>query len=215
MAISPLSSSNPNVIVAVAQGTAGSQVFPFTSGSTAPIGAPYSPTVAPWGASTTSAASAKSVAIDPQNRFLYIGEIAAFPNSTASTGTGGLRVWGISSTGAKEISGSPYPSGGTGPYAILPESSGNYVYVANWTGNATGYGFQVTSAGALTPLTSTFATGSEPVGLAEDSTNGYVMVVSGQGSPYIDAYQFSSSTGSLSSGITSNMVANPVAIVAK
>jgi 6-phosphogluconolactonase (cycloisomerase 2 family) len=212
MAISPIQT---NVIVAVTLGTTGTQVFPFNSGSSAPIGGAYSPTIVPWGASTTSAASAKSVAIDPQNRFLYIGEIAAFPNSSASTGTGGLRVWGISSTGAKEISGSPYPSGGTGPLAILPESTGDYVYVANWTGNATGYGFQVATAGTLTPLTSTFATGSEPVGLAEDSTDGYVIVVSSQGSPDIDAYPFSSSTGSLGSGVTSNIVADPVAIVAK
>ena len=201
MAISP---SQTNVIVAVAQGTTGTQVFPFTSGGSAPIGSVYKPTLAP----SISGASAESVAVDPQDRFLYIGETAS------STGSGGLRVFQIGSSGASEVSGSPFPSGGTGPHAILAESSGTYVYVVNWAGNATGAGFQVASTGSLTELSSTFSTGSEPTGLAEDNTNSYVMVVSSQGSPYFDAYSFTSSTGSLGSGITSSTVTDPVAIVA-
>jgi 6-phosphogluconolactonase (cycloisomerase 2 family) len=212
MTISP---TQTNAIVAVALGSSGTQVFPFASGSAAPIGNAYTPTIAPYGANITSTATAESVATDPQNRFLYIGEVDAFPNSTASTGTGGLRVLTISSTGASEIASSPYPSGGTGPHVILPESSGNYVYVANWAGNATGAGFQVASTGALTQLSSTFTTGSEPTGLAEDNTDGFVLVVSGLGSPDFDAYSFSSSTGSLTSGIPSNSTGTgPVAIVA-
>jgi len=212
MAISP---TQTNSIVAVALGTSGTQVFPFTSGIAAPIGNSYTPTIAPAGANTTSAASAQSVAIDPQNGFLYIGEVEAFPNSTAATGTGGLRVWSIKSGSLAEVSTSPTPSGGTGPHVILPESSGKYVYVANWAGNATGAGFQVSSTGALTQLSSTFATGSEPTGLAEDKTGSFVMVVSGLGSPDFEAYSFSSSSGSLTSGIPSNSTGTgPVAIVA-
>ncbi|MGD0858912.1 MAG: beta-propeller fold lactonase family protein [Terracidiphilus sp.] len=211
MAISP---SQTNAIVAVSLGSSGTQVFPFSTGNSAPIGNAYTPTIAPWGA-TNSAASAQSVAIDPQNRFLYIGEVAAFPNSTASTGTGGLRVLPIGSGSVSGISTTPTPSGGTGPHAILPESSGNYVYVANWAGNATGVGFQVASNGALTQLSSTFSTGSEPTGLAEDNTDGFVLVVSGLGSPDFDAYSFSSSTGLLTSGISSSSTGtNSVAIVA-
>jgi 6-phosphogluconolactonase (cycloisomerase 2 family) len=211
MAISPLQT---NVIVAVALGSSGTQVFPFTAGISAPIGNAYTPTIATVGP-TNEGGSAKSVAINPQNLFLYIGEISAFYNSTASTGTGGLRVFKISSTGVGEIAGSPYPSGGTGPYSILPESSGNYVYVANWAGNATGVGFQVASAGALKQLSSTFATGSEPIGLAEDNTDSFVLVLSGLGSPDLDAYSFSSSSGSLTSAIPSNSTGtNPIAIVA-
>jgi 6-phosphogluconolactonase (cycloisomerase 2 family) len=210
MAISP---SQTNAIVAVSLGSSGTQVFPFTTGNSAPIGNAYKPTIATWG-STNSGASANSVAIDPQDRFLYIGEVEAFPNSTASTGTGGLRVLTIKSTELSELSASPYPSGGTGPHAILPESSGNYVYVANWAGNATGVGFQVASGGALTQLSGTFTTGSEPTGLAEDNTDSFVLVVSGLGSPDLDAYSFSSSTGSLTSGATSSSTGtNPIAIV--
>jgi 6-phosphogluconolactonase (cycloisomerase 2 family) len=126
-----------------------------------------------------------------------------------------LRVLPIGSGSVSGLSTSPYPSGGTGPHAILPESSGNYVYVANWAGNATGVGFQVASTGALTQLSSAFTTGSEPTGLAEDSTDSFVLVVSGLGNPDLDAYSFSSSTGALTSGIPSNSTGTgPVAIVA-
>jgi 6-phosphogluconolactonase (cycloisomerase 2 family) len=211
MAISP---SQTNAIVAVALGSPGTQAFPFAAGdNTAPIGNPYR-TIGTWGG-TNSGSSAQSVAIDPQNRFLYIGEIAAFPNSTASTGTGGLRVLSIDAGSLSGLTTTPTPSGGTGPHAILAESSGNYVYVANWAGNATGAGFQVGSAGALTQLSSTFTTGNEPMGLAEDSKDSFVMVVSGLGDPDFEAYSFSSSTGLLSSGIPSNNTgADPIAIVA-
>ncbi|MGA3071688.1 MAG: hypothetical protein ABSD43_15880, partial [Terracidiphilus sp.] len=78
-----------------------------------------------------------------------------------------------------------------------------------------GVGFQVASNGALTQLSSTFSTGSEPTGLAEDNTDGFVLVVSGLGSPDFDAYSFSSSTGLLTSGISSSSTGtNSVAIVA-
>jgi len=207
MAISP---SDSNVIVAVALGTSGTQVFSFDWNSATPIGATPLKTVTPY---NTSGGTAQSVAIDPQNRFLYIGETVALPNST--TGTGGLRVYTITSTGVNEITGSPYSSGGTGPHAILPESTGTYVYVANWAGNATGYGFKVTSSGALTPLSGSFTTGTDPVGLAEDNTDSFVLAVSSGGSPDLDAYSFDSSTGVLGTPLTvATTGTTPVAIVA-
>ena len=198
--------SADNKLIAVAEGSAGAQAFTFASGNANPFATIYKP---------ATKGTAISVAFSPQSppSFLYIGETGDFSTSGDS---GGLRAISIASdVVGSDISGSPFQSGGTGPSAILPESAGNYVYVANVAGNATGVGFQVGSGGALLQLSSTFATGSEPTGLAEDNTDSFVLVVSSGGSPDFDAYSFSSSSGSLTSGITSSSTGTaPIAIVA-
>jgi 6-phosphogluconolactonase (cycloisomerase 2 family) len=148
------------------------------------------------------------VAVDPSNRLLYIGEADAVSSS------GGLRAFTIGSGGAlTEITGSPLASGGTGPRAILPKSTGDYVYVANWSGTSTGNitGFEIAADGSsysLTQLSSSVSTGIEPVGLVEDSSDQFVLAVSEGGSPYLDAYYFDTSTaGQLDTTITSSAFA--------
>jgi len=94
MAISP-----NGTLIAVALGDTGTEAFPFTSGSASPIGNAYSKIFTPYGG---SGGSALSLAIDPQNRLLYVGETDAFPSS--STDSGGLRVFTISSGSLNELS---------------------------------------------------------------------------------------------------------------
>jgi hypothetical protein len=211
MAISP-----NGALIAVALGDSGTQVFPFTKGNASPIGSAYTfgsahtLTISPY----HSGGAALSVAIDPQNGLLYIGEASAFPSS--STDSGGLRVFNISPGTLSEFSyTTPYASGGLAPLSILPTASGTYVYVANGmggtaAGNVTGFAVSKT---ALT-LGSSVAAGVQPVDLAEDSTGSYIFEVGSLGSPYFDAYAFSSTTGSLTSQLTSTTAAGSVAIVA-
>jgi len=192
--------------VFVACGTSGTAAFAFSASSSDPFGSAAYATVAP--VNTTSGA-ALSVAVDPSSRLLYIGESAAI-----STSGGGLRAFTIGTGGTlAELSVSPIASGGTGPHAILAKSTGDYVYVANWKGTSTGNiaAFAISetdSVYSLTRLSSTVATGIEPVSLAEDSNSNFVIAVSSGGSPYLDAYYFDSSTsGQLDTTITSSVFA--------
>jgi 6-phosphogluconolactonase (cycloisomerase 2 family) len=139
---------------------------------------------------------------------LYVGETAALSSG------GGLRAFTIGSSGGlTEISGSPFASGGSGPHAILPKSTGDYVYVANWNSTSAGNitGFSVATSGStysLTNLNNSVATGDEPVALAEDSTEQFVLAVSALGNPYFDAYTFDATTsGQLDTTITSSVFA--------
>lgn len=128
--------------------------------------------------------------------------------------SGGLRAFTIGTAGAlTELTGSPRSSGGTGPYAILPKSTGDYVYVANWKGTSAGNitGFEIgesDSVFTLTKLSTSVATGIQPMSLAEDSSENFVLAVSKSGSPYFDAYFFDTSTaGELDTTITSSSYA--------
>jgi 6-phosphogluconolactonase (cycloisomerase 2 family) len=212
IAISP-----SGALISVALGATGTQSFSFIAGNNVPIGTGGSILTTPYG----NGGNAISVAMDPQSRLLYIGEVAAF---TSNTNSGALRVFTIttSSPGATSLQelpyASPYAPLGTGPHAILPDPTGKYVYVASWqTGSAgaiTGYSV---ATSALTQIgTGTVATGTEPVALAEDSTSTFVLAVNNQGTIPLDAYTFDSTTaGQLDpASITGSTASNPIAIVA-
>jgi len=179
-----------NEYVFLAEGTNGTQAFTFTASSSIPLGISAYKTIA-VAASTSSAGAALSVAVNPGSSLLFIGETNAY------SGSGGLRAFTLdSSSGAlSELSDSPYSSGGTGPYGILSESTGDYVYVANWnetsSGNITGF---TISSSALTELSSSVSTGAKPMALVEDSLDHFVLVVSAGGSPYLGAYYFDTTT---------------------
>jgi 6-phosphogluconolactonase (cycloisomerase 2 family) len=202
----------PNgALVAVALGSTGFQIFSFSSGSASPLGS-GSTAVKPTNA---SAGSTISVAMDPQNRLLYVGEVAAFPSST--TNSGALRVFTIGGSTVTEFTYSkPYASGGLAPNFILPAASGAYVYVANGSGvSAAGNitGFAVTTTALTTG--STVTTGAQPLGMAEDSTGSFIFEVGSSGSPYFNAYTFDpTTTGQLDSQVTSTSAATSIAIVA-
>ncbi|MDR3792003.1 MAG: beta-propeller fold lactonase family protein [Terracidiphilus sp.] len=204
--IQQLTISPDNSYVFVAMGTAGTEAIPFTYSNTNPFGAGTNIAV------TGSGGAALSVAVDPSDRLLYIGETAA----TSGTNTGGLRVFKFSTLA--EISGSPYGSGGLAPYSILPISTGSYVYVANrqTASGSTGLikGFTVASSSGtytLTALGSTFSSGTHTVALAEDSTDQFVFAASIGGSYDLTGYVFdSSSAGTLDTVIQSTTGTDPV-----
>ena len=213
-----LSPDGTNLFVAL--GTGGTIVLPFTWSNSNPLSSTASVISV-----ANSGGSALSVAVDPQNRLFYIGETLA--NSSANSG--GLRVFDYSSLGSgsprsatTQVSGSPIASGGLAPNAILPIASGGYVYVANGQGN-TGSGniawFPISVSGTTYTIAagSTIASGIDPIGLAEDNLDNFVLAVSTGGStssgdPDFEAYTMSS--GKLTSAITSATGTDPVGAVA-
>jgi len=202
IAISPNGS-----LIAVALGTTGTELFPFASGSASPIGSPYTKLLTPYG----SGGAAIAVAMDPQSRLLYVGETAAFSSTTNS---GALRVYTIGTNSVNELAyAKPYAPAGTGVHAILPAASGSYVYAASWQSSSAGEitGYSVTTS-ALTALSSTVTTGTQPQSLAEDSNESYVLAVSTSGTEF-DAYTFDS-TGQLDSSLTGSTASAPIAVVA-
>lgn len=191
--INQIAISPNNKFVFVAAGGNGTAAYAFTAANADPFGsAAYvvNPVV------NTTSGSAVSVAVDGSNRLVYVGEVAA-----VSSG-GGLRAFTLGSTGAlTEVSGSPFPSGGTGPYAILPKSTNDVVYVGNWQGNSSGTitAFSITvskSTFLLTKLSSSVTTGIRPAALAEDSNDNFVLAESAGGSPYFSAFIFDATTPS-------------------
>lgn len=205
IAISP-----DNKLVAVAVGSE-TQVFGFTSGTdftgaTNPLSTAFS--------FTNAKGTAISVGFDPSTRFLYIGETGVFSSTTNS---GALRMIPITADVlGSEPSASPYQSGGTGPHGILAASNG-YVYVANLVGTSAGNiaTFQLNASAPSLILQNNNATGTEPNGIAEDTSKSYVMTVNNQGTPYFNAFTFdATTTGQLDSSITGSTGTGPVAIVA-
>jgi len=216
--VQQLTISPDNAHVFVALGSAGTEDVTFAAGGSTPFGAIANLPV------INSAGAALSVAVDPSSRLLYIGETAAIPGSGGIRGsnsnTGGLRV--INYSTLQEVSGSPFATGGLAPAAIAPTrygaNAGNFVYVANRTvsGSSTGNiaGFSVTTSGStstLTALSTSASAGITPLGLTQESTGTYLLVVNSGGSPDLEAYTFDSTTaGKLDSSLSSATGTDPV-----
>jgi len=108
--------------------------------------------------------------------------------------TGGVRVFSIGTNGVlTETSGSPYTTA-TGAWAVLVDSTGSYVYVAN-RAQGTISAFLLTNSGALTAIAgSPFSTGALPVAMVEDKSDTYIAVVCAGGNPDLQMFSFGGST---------------------
>jgi 6-phosphogluconolactonase (cycloisomerase 2 family) len=211
IAVSPSGSTYPYVFVAM--GSGGTAVIPFNSGNTTPLGS-----IATFGVKNT-AGTDNTIAVDPQNRVLYVGETAA----ASGTQTGGLRVLTIGSSGVTEITTGttdaagkayPYTTGGTGPRSIVAANS--YVYVANIAvsgssnGNISGFSLNVSGSTYTLSAVNTVTTGLLTYGLAEDSTGSYLLAVNYNGSPDLNTFTFdSTTTGQLDAGPTAATGTDP------
>jgi hypothetical protein len=214
--------SGDNVNIFIALGAGGTIVVPFNANVTA--GSNPLSTKATTIPVATADGQSLSVAVDPSvtPRLFYIGETLAGTSGTS----GGLRAFNYSSLGSATLTqatGSPIASGGLAPNFILPASSGDYVYVANGQGTGTAgnvAGFTITADGTTTITYSlaadkATAAGVQPIGLAEDSSDAFVLAVSSLGSPYFEAYTFDATTlGQLDSQLESTTAVSSVAIVA-
>lgn len=207
--------SPDNAHVFVALGANGTQDVTFAAGQASPFGSTFNiPTL-------NGAGSALSVAVDPSNRLLYIGETAAL---SPPGNTGGLRV--IDYNTLVEIAGSPFGSGGLSPIAILPlpygANKGSLVFVANRnvSGSSTGLiqGFTVSNSGStfsLAAVSSGAAGGVTPVGMVQESQANYLLVVNSGGNPDLQAFTFDSTTpGKLNEAFNSATGTDPVVVSA-
>jgi 6-phosphogluconolactonase (cycloisomerase 2 family) len=112
--------------------------------------------------------------IDPYGRFLYVAEYnnsAVYAFQINST-TGALTA----------VTGSPFTTNVSGPFSLIADHSGQYLYVVNVTGaDISGYTIDQTltaTGGALTPFTSqaTIATGAGSGHSTLDPTGTYIYV---------------------------------------
>lgn len=197
--------SPDNTYILVAMGAGGTETLAFNAANANPFGSAGNIGV------KNASGAALSVAFDPipsggtVPRLFYIGETVA----TSGTNTGGLRAFNYSSK--QEITGSPFAIGGLAPYSILPFSNGNYVYVASrqTASGSTGViaGFSVSDTNstlALTALGSSFATGTNPQAIVEDSTNQFVFAVDFGGNPDLLGYTIDATNAGYLDQVTSN-----------
>ena len=207
--------SSDDKYILTALGAGGTMIVSFNASAasgTNPIGS--SANTVPV---ANTSGSAVSVAVDPNLRLFYIGEILG---DTAGT-SGGLRVFEYSSIGSGTLvqaSGSPVASGGLAPNAILPVGSG-YVYVANGAGTSAGTINSLSvsgTSGAYSIATGSKASsGVNPYALAEDGNDTFLLAVNQSGSTYFSSYTFASTAGELVDQIfTNNTGTTPIAIVA-
>ncbi len=213
IAMSPSGSTSPYVFVAV--GSSGFAAVGFSAGSSNPFASQRSYTV------KNSQGGDNTIAVDPENRLLYVGETAA----ASGAQSGALRVFTIGAAFVSEITTGatdsadtayPYSSGGTGPSSIV--ATENYVYVANSavngssSGNISGFTIVTSTSGtaySLTPI-NTVSTGPLTFGIAEDSTDSYILAVNSGGNPDLSTFTFDSTTaGKLDAGPTSSTGTDP------
>ena len=156
----------------VALGSGGTEAISFNASNAKPFAATAN--VLNLASGSTGATA---VGIDPTSTYAYVTETAAPSNL--------LRVITIKTL---TQNGSSYVVGGS-PTAVLADSSGDYVYVANSSDNTiTGFS---QSAGSLTALAdSPFATAKGVAGLAEDASNKYIFAVGTGNNPDLWEYKF-------------------------
>jgi 6-phosphogluconolactonase len=164
--------------VAISLGTAGDQLFSFTT-STGAI--TFTTQVNP----PTASSADQALAFNAAGNTLYV----------VRSGTdAGLLPYTIGSNGSLAVvSGAPYALG-SGPSSIVLDSTGTYVYVGDKV-SGTISGFSIGSGGALTALSgSPYTSGTGVSSLGRDNSGKYVLATAVGGSPDVQMYSFDSTT---------------------
>lgn len=154
-----------NSYVYVSLGALGVQVL--TLGANGALSTGSSPTYLPPKSTSTSPAD-YGLASDPTSAFLFVAEINT-----------GLRVLSIGTNGTlNEVSGSPYAVG-TGPRGVTLDTTGSYVYVANFGSNNISAFTLTTASGKLTAIAgSPFSSGGQmPLAFVNDNQKKYIGVI--------------------------------------
>ena len=186
--------------VVVALGTGGDLIFPFTT-STGALGVTYQQLGT--GSATTSD---NAFAVDSTSSYLYIARSGA---------TTGVAVYSLGTNGAPAaVQGSPFAAG-QGPYAVLLDSTGKYVYAANRT-DGTVSAFSIGTGGVLTAVAgSAITSGTGVTALARDNTGKYVVGVNSGGSPDVAMFSFDATVaGKLDAATTAASGNDPAGAVA-
>jgi 6-phosphogluconolactonase len=162
--------------VFAAMGTGGDAVFTFNQ-STGALAQAQS-------LAGASATSDNGLTVDANSAYLYI----------ARSGTGsGVAAYSIGNGGAlSTVAGSPFAAG-AGPYSVVLDLTGTYLYAANRTdGTVSGY---TVASGVLTALSgSPYASGSLVTALGRDALGKYVVAAAEGGSSDLTMYSFDAIT---------------------
>lgn len=129
--------------------------------------------------------SDNALAVDSTTSYLYIARSGA---------NGGLAVYSIGAAGVlNSVAGSPFSAGST-PYAVVLNSTGKYVYVAN-RGDGTISGYTIGTGAALTAISgSPYTSGSLVTSLGTDKTGAYLLAGANGGSPDLSMYSINTVT---------------------
>jgi 6-phosphogluconolactonase len=146
----------------------------------------------PVSVTSTGGVNPNGLAIDPTGTYLY----------AANTASNSISIFTIASSGANagaltEVPGSPFDDIYDDPFALILDSAGQYLYVANQVSNNVAVYSITSSTGspvALTTSTTTFAftTETSPSFLAFDPSGKYLFVGNQGSSAGIEAFSVSS-----------------------
>jgi 6-phosphogluconolactonase len=185
--------------VAVALGTGGDQIFPFTT-SIGSLGTPQQ-------LGEAVGYSDNALSFDTTSAYLYIAR------GGPSAGKSVVASYSVTSATAALTVAQTVVTGDS-PYAVLIDSVGKYLYTANrGTGNVSGFAI---TAGAFTALSgSPYSSGLTATGLVEDNSAKYVVAASSGGSPDYSVYSFDSTlAGKLDSASTGASGTDPAGAIA-
>ena len=155
--------------VAVALGTSGDVVYPFTT-TTGSLGVTGQEIVF---SQTGTNTSDNALVFDSAAAYLYVARLGS--------GTGNSRVASYSISSAGVPTAVQTTVSGDSPYGIMIDSTGTYLYTAN-RGSANISGYSIAS-GVFTALSgSPYASGLSATGLVEDNTDKYIVGVASNGS---------------------------------
>jgi 6-phosphogluconolactonase len=200
-----------NSYVYVSLGALGVQVL--TLGADGALSAGSAPTYLPP-KSTSTLPSDYGLASDPNSAFLFVAEFNT-----------GLRVLSIGTNGKlNELSGSPYAVG-TGPRGVALDTTGSYVYVANYGSNNISAFTLTAASGKLTAVSgSPFSSGGlMPLAFVNDNQKKYIGVINNgnntsSGQRDLQLFSFDATTDGkldpVSTATTGTDPTNPQAIAA-
>jgi 6-phosphogluconolactonase len=191
--------------LAVALGTSGDVVYPFTT-STGVLGT-TGQEIQFTASNTTS--SDNALVFDSTASYLYIARLIS--------GTGNSRVASYSISTAGIPTAVQTAASGDGPFAIMIDSTGTYLYAANRSSaNISGYSI---ASGAFTALSgSPYSSGLSATALVEDNTDKYVIAAASNGSYDYTLYSFDALTAgkldAVSVGASGSDPAGSIAVAA-
>ncbi len=191
--------------LAIALGTSGDVVYPFTT-STGVLGATGQEIQF---SQTGTNTSDNALVFDSTASYLYVARLIS--------GTGNSRVasYSISNTGVP--AGVQTAVSGDGPFAIMIDSTGTYLYAANRSSaNISGYSI---ASGVFTALSgSPYSSGLSATALVEDNTDKYVIAAASNGSYDYTLYSFDALTAgkldAVSVGASGSDPAGSIAVAA-
>jgi 6-phosphogluconolactonase (cycloisomerase 2 family) len=190
--------------IAVALGTAGDVIYPFTT-STGVLSTGQEIQFTATGTNTSD----NALAFDSAGAYLYIGRLVS------GTGNSKVATYSVSSAGVPTAVGTAVT--GDAPFSILIDSTGKYLYTANrGSGNVSGYSI---ASGVLTALSgSPYASGLSASALVEDNSDKYLVGVASNGSYDYTLYSFDALTAgkldAVSVGASGSDPAGSIAVAA-